>query len=152
MKSINGKAIYMIDGVQTVIEKVKGNVAKGYIVQGDLSLTPCYVVKENNQFAHGETLKEAFEALQEKLYDDSTEEERIEKFKEHFADYGKKYPAKELFTWHHILTGSCKAGRMAFCRDRNVDLETDSYTIYEFIAMTENSYGGGIIKKLKEDI
>ena len=35
-------------------------------------------------------MHEAFASLQEKLYDDSTEEERLEAFKKHFQDFTKK--------------------------------------------------------------
>ena len=148
IKSINGNNVYRIDGVPTIIVSVRNNIAKGFILQTDLSLTPCYIVKENNKFAHGNTLREAFEALQEKLYDDSTEEERIERFKEHFVDFSKKYTANELFIWHHILTGSCKAGRESFCRDKGINIEKDTFTIYEFIELTKNSYNGEIIRKI----
>lgn len=116
VKSINGNPIYVVDNIPTIITNVKGNIAKGFILDSDLSLTPCFIVKENNQFSHGNTLHEAFESLQEKLYDDSTEEERIFKFKEHFSDFSKKYSAKDLFIWHHILTGSCKFGRESFVK------------------------------------
>ena len=150
VKTFCGKRVYLIDGVQTIIESVRGNVAKGYILQNDLTLTRCCVVRENDKFAHGSTLREAYEALQEKLYDDSTEKERILKFRNHFPDFSKKYPARELFIWHHVLTGSCKAGREAFCRDRGIDVDKDEFTIHEFIGLTENSYNGDIIKKLKE--
>ena len=143
-----GKKVYSIDGLQTVIESVRGNIAKGYILQSGLTLTPCHVVKGNGKFAHGNTLREAFEALQEKLYDDSTEEQRLQKFREHFPDFSKEYPAKELFVWHHVLTGSYKAGREAFCRDNGIDIKNDTFTIYEFVALTRNSYGGETIKKL----
>ena len=143
-----GKKVYIIDNIQTIVESVRGNIAKGYILQSDLTLAPCYVVKENGKFAHGYTLREAFEALQEKLYDDSTEEERLQKFREHFIDFSKKYPARELFAWHHVLTGSCKAGREAFCRDNGIDIDKDTFTIHEFIRLTKNSYGGETIKKL----
>ena len=148
IKSINGNNVYRIDGVPTIIVSVRNNIAKGFILQTDLSLTPCYTVKENNKFAHGNTLREAFEALQEKLYDDSTEEERIERFKEHFVDFSKKYTANELFIWHHILTGNCKAGRESFCRDKGINIEKDTFTIYEFIELTKNSYNGEIIRKI----
>ena len=148
IKSFCGKEVYLIDGMQTIIESVRGNIAQGYILQSDLTLTPCHVVKENGKFAHGNTLREAFEALQEKLYDDSTEEERLQKFREHFPDFSKEYPAKELFVWHHVLTGSCKAGRESFCRDNGIDIENDTFTIHEFVALTRNSYGGETIKKL----
>ena len=148
VKSINGNPIYVVDNIPTIITNVKGNIAKGFILDSDLSLTPCFIVKENNQFSHGNTLHEAFESLQEKLYDDSTEEERIFKFKEHFSDFSKKYSAKDLFIWHHILTGSCKFGREIFCKDRNIDINKDEFTIYEFIDLTKDSYMGEIIKKL----
>ena len=151
IKSFCGKKVYLIDDVQTIIEYVRNNIARGYILRNDLTLIPCYVVKGNNQFAHGRTIHEAFEALQEKLYDDSTEEERIQKFREHFTDFGKKYPAKDLFTWHHILTGSCKTGRESFCKDNGIDIENDTFTIYEFIELTKNSYKGDIIKKLNDN-
>ena len=76
IKSINGNSIYVVDNIPTIITNVKGNIAEGFILQSDLSLTPCFIAKENNQFSHGNTLHEAFESLREKLYDDSTEEER----------------------------------------------------------------------------
>ena len=148
VKSVNGNTIYIVDNIPTIITNVKGNIAKGFIFQSDLSLTPCFIVKGNNQFSHGSTLHEAFESLQEKLYDDSTEEERIDKFKEKFSDFSKKYSAKELFVWHHILTGSCKAGRESFCRDKGIDVDNDKFTVYEFIELTKNSYGGEVIRKL----
>ena len=148
IKSINGNSIYVVDNIPTIITNVKGNIAKGFILQSDLSLTPCFIAKENNQISHGNTLHEAFESLREKLYDDSTEEERILKFKEHFSDFSRKYSAKDLFIWHHVLTESCKAGREAFCKDKGIDVDNDRFTVYEFIELTKNSYGGEIIRKL----
>lgn len=152
LKSIDGKTIYLIDSVQTIIESVRNNIARGYIVNSDLTLTPCYVVKGNDKFAHGNTLREAFDALQEKLYDDSTEEERIKAFLDKFTNVYKKYPAKDLFHWHHVLTGSCKTGREAFCRDKGIDLENDSFTIRQFVDLTKDSYGGETVKKLLDYI
>ena len=152
LKSIDGKTIYNIDNVQTIIESVRNNIARVYIVNSDLTLTPCYVVKGNDKFAHGNTLREAFDALQEKLYDDSTEEERIKAFLDRFTNVYKRYPAKDLFHWHHVLTGSCKAGREAFCRDKGIDLENDSFTIRQFVDLTKDSYGGETVKKLLDEV
>ena len=39
-------------------------------------------------------------------------------------------------------------GRKIFIRDNNLSLD-DEYTVDEFIAITENSYGSEIIKQLK---
>lgn len=150
IQAISKRPVYQIDGVPTILNHIHGDIAEGFILQSDLTLTPCYVVKENGKFAHGATLREAFDALQEKLYDDCTEDERLTAFKKHFPVFDKKYPAREFFTWHHVLTRSCKAGREAFCRDRGIDLDKDRYTVYEFILQTKDSYGGHIIQRLIE--
>jgi len=152
IKSLNGKPVYIIDNMPTIIETVRGNIAKGFIVQSDLTLTPCYIVKENDEFAHGDTPHDAFMSLQEKLYDNSTDEERIAKFNEHFADRSRKYPAKELFVWHHVLTGSCRTGRRAFCKDRGIDVDNDEFSVDEFIEITKNAYGGNVIRLLKQKL
>lgn len=147
IKSFDGKDVFLIDGIQTIITAIFGNVAKGYILENDLTLTPCYVAKSGNTFAHGNTLKEAIDALREKLFDDMPEEDRIaEFFKTHSP--GVKYPAKDLFVWHNRLTGSCEAGRMSFARSHDIDLENDTFTIEEFVSLCKDSYGGETIKKL----
>ena len=148
IKTFNGDKVYIIDGIHTITKHIHDNVAKGYILNDDFTLTETFVAKENGKFAHGETLHDAFASLQEKLYDVSTEEERIEAFKKHFPDFTKKVSAKELFYWHHVLTGSCKQGRLSFCINKGIDIDKDAYTIYEFIELTKNSYNGNIIKKL----
>ena len=50
------------------------------------------------------------------------------------------------------MTGSCKAGREAFCRDKGIDLENDSFTIRQFVDLTKDSYGGDTVKKLLDYI
>ena len=148
LKMIDGKEIYQIDGVPTVITHIKLNLAKGFIVQNDLTLTPCYVVKGNGYFAHGETVKQAREALQSKIFENMDTDEAIEKFLETFKK-GQTYPGKDFFLWHHYLTGSCEMGRNSFVKDKGLNLE-DKYTVDEFISLCEDSYGGEIIKQLKE--
>ena len=56
--------------------------------------------------------------------------------------------AKTLFNWHYLLTGSCETGRISFCMNNNIDIENDSFSIYEFIELTKNSYGSETINKL----
>ena len=149
VKEVNGDTVYIVDVVPTIIKSVRDNIAQGFILQRDLTLTPCYVVKEQNRFAHGETLHDAFSALQEKLYDDSTEEERIEAFRKKFPKYDTPYPNRDLFAYHHVLTGSCRMGRESFCKDKGIDLD-GSTTVREFIELTKGSYGGDVICKLPE--
>ena len=149
VKDINGNHVYIVDGIQTIIKSVRSNIAQGFVLQSDLTLKPCYIVKELNKFAHGNTLHDAFSALQEKLYDDSTEEERIEAFRKKFPEYDTHYPNCDLFTYHHVLTGSCQMGRESFCKDKGIDLD-GSTTVREFVELTKGSYGGDVICKLPE--
>ena len=147
IKSFNGEPTYRIDGVNTLIRSVRGNTAHGAIVNNDLTLTPCYIVKQENVFAHGETLREAMEALREKLFEDMPENERIEMFLRE-TDCGKTYPTQYFYNWHHRLTGSCDMGRKQFARDHGVDLEHGMMTLMEFLELTKDAYGGDVIRKV----
>ena len=147
VKEINGHAVYEIDNTRTIITSIHGNVAQGFILEHNTKLVPCYIARDNNHFAHGKTLREAFSSLQEKLYDDSTEEERIRAFKRKFPSYDTKYSNQDLFVYHHVLTGSCRMGRESFANSRGISL-SDKTTVREFVQLTKDAYGGDIIKKL----
>lgn len=117
-------------------------------MRADLTLEPCYVFKQDNIFAHGGTLREAHTALMDKLLEKMPIEDRVAAFVDaHQAE--KSYSNTDFFEWHHRLTGSCKAGREAFAADHQVNMGSAS-TVSEFIALTENAYGGDIIRQLKE--
>ena len=59
IKFFCGNPVYYIDGIPTIITAVFGPFAKGYILGRFLTLTPCYIAKQESHFAHGETLSEA---------------------------------------------------------------------------------------------
>ena len=147
IKSFNGEPVYRIDGVNTLIHSVRGNTAHGAILNADLTLTPCYIVKQDNVFAHGETLREAMEALRDKLFEDMPEDERIAMFLRE-TDCGKTYPTQYFYDWHHRLTGSCDMGRKQFAYDHGVDLEHGMMTLAEFLELTKDAYGGDVIRKV----
>lgn len=151
IKAINGFPVYMVDDVPTIINRIHGSVAKGAILKSDLTLEKCYVVKQGNTFAHGQTLREAMSALTDKLFEDMPEEERIAEFiKSH--KWGKKYPSADYYEWHHKLTGSCDMGRSEFAESHGYKLTDDELlTVDEFIKLTENSYGSSTIRKLKAE-
>lgn len=94
-------------------------------------------------------MHDAFIALQEKLYDYSTEEERIEAFVKKFPDYDTPYSNRDPFTYHHVLTGSCRFGRDSFCKDKGINLD-GSTTVREFVSLTKDSYGSETICKLPQ--
>ena len=147
IKSFNREIVYRIDGVNTLIRSVRGNTAHGAIVNNDLTITPCYIVKQDNVFAHGETLREAMEALRDKLFEDMPEDERIDTFLRE-TDREKAYPTQYFYGWHHRLTGSCDMGRKRFARDHGVDLEHGMMTLTEFLELTKDAYGGDVIRKV----
>ena len=147
--SFNGNKVYYIDGVATVIEKVHLNLAKGFIVNNDLTTEACFIAKGENKFAHGATAKEARKALQDKIFEAMDTEEKIEAFIKAFK-IGIKYPAKVFYDWHHKLTGSCELGRNAFVKNHGIDLEKGEYTVEEFIEKTKQDFGGDIICQLEE--
>jgi len=147
--NVNGMTIHIIDGVQTVLTAVHGNVAKGFVLQGDLTLKPCCVAKGNGLFAHGETLRDAMQALTDKMFDDMPEEERIAEFIKAHPDKEQLYPHKDLFDWHHRLTGSCEMGRKAFMKDNGFEMDGSS-TVTFFIEKTRNAYNGSVIRNLEK--
>lgn len=148
----NGKTVYQIDDVPTIISRVYGNVAKGYILNNNLTLSPCYIAKGQNMFAHGETLRKAVEALQEKIYANMDSDTVIEMFLNEFNDSNKKYPAHDFYIWHNRLTGSCEMGRKKFISDHGYDINNDTFTVQEFINITKNDFGGDVIRKLEKTL
>lgn len=149
IKSYNCKSVYLVDGIQTIITAVKGNLAKGYIVNSDLTLTSCYIAENGNKFAHGKTLKEAVSALQDKILEDMSEEERVSAFME-CHNYDGIYPVSDLYDWHHRLTGSCEMGRQQFAKDHGIDLDGEM-SVKTFIELTKSAYGGEVIKQLEKE-
>ncbi len=148
--SFCGQKVYQIDGVPTLIDHVHRNASKGRILRDDLSTEACYIVKQGSFFAHGKTLRAAMDALRDKLFEDMPEDERIAEFvKAH--KWGKQYPSADYYDWHHRLTGSCDMGRSEFAKRHGYRLTDDELlTVEEFIKLTENSYGGSVIRKLRE--
>ena len=149
IKALNGNIVDYIDSVPTIITQVRGNIACGYIVKKDLTLSPCYIAKVGNSFAHGDTLKEAVADAEAKEMEDMPIEERIKKFVETFGSLDSEHTGKEFYAWHHILTGSCRMGRDEFCKAHNVDL-TKKYTVKYFLDLTKGSYGSNVIKQVRD--
>ena len=144
---LNGLKLHRIDGAPTALFSIHGNAAKGAILQKDLTLKPCFVVKGSGYFAHGDTLRDAMNALTDKNMKDMPEDERIAAFVEAHPEYRKPYPNRDLFDWHHKLTGSCEMGRNAFVSDNGLSLDGET-TVEQFVELTRNAYGGGTIRKL----
>ena len=148
IKTFSGERVHRIDGVDTLIDSIHGNIAKCRILRKDLSTTNCYVAKVGNFFGHGYTIHNAVRAAQDKYNENRPLSERI-------ADFIAKHPTldsvcknSELFEAHHTLTGSCLMGRREFARDHEIDVENGSMTVAEFIELTKDSYGSNAVRQL----
>ncbi len=146
--SIYGRKVYYIDGMATLVDSVHGQYAMGHLVNSDLTLTPCYIARNGDYFAHGDTLQAAVRDAEAKALKNEPVEQRIERFRASYPDADMVISNTELYKWHNILTGSCEAGRQAFAREHCIDVETGSMTVREFIDLTLNAYGGQVIKQL----
>jgi hypothetical protein len=60
--------------------------------------------------------------------------------------------AQYFYDWHHRLTGSCDMGRRQFARDHGIDVDSDTMTLREFLALTKDAYGGSVIRKAMENL
>ena len=150
IKTLNGNIVDYIDYVPSIITQVHGNIACGYIVKADLTLESCFIAKVGNSFAHGKTLKNAVADAKAKEAKRLPIEKRIEKFREVFGSLDSEHTGKEFYEWHHILTGSCRIGRDEFCKSHNIGF-TKMYSVKYFLDITEESYGGDIIKLIRKE-
>ena len=151
IKEYDGKRVYIIDGVPTMLTNVVGNIAKGYVVREDLSLHPCFVARSGDFFSHGVTAREALLDARAKYEENRPEEDRIKLFMEEYPSLDSIAACSDLFRWHHTLTGSCTMGRKEFVAAHGIDVEKDSMTVGNFIAQTRVSFGGDVIKRLEEE-
>ena len=147
IKAYNGRKVYPVDGVPTLIDQVRGDIARGFMIRGDLTLRPCFVARVGDSFAHGYTLREAVLSAEEKVLKDAPLKERIARFLAAFPDPDKSVPFRDLYDWHHVLTGSCRIGRDAFTVHHGLDTSAE-YTPRYFINITRNAYGHNAIRQL----
>ena len=148
VKEFNGRKVYDIDSMSTLIYAVRGNVAKGAILCRDMTLKDCWIAKRGNFFSHGDTLHEAVEAVEAKWMENRPLDERIAEFARTHPSLDEPYG--DLFDWHHILTGSCEFGRRQWCEEHGYK-PTDSITLRTFLTETVGNYGGDVIRRVGKE-
>ena len=147
---VGAHRIYNVDGMPTAIYSIHGSYARGGVLQQDFTFKPCYIARVGDSFAHGDTLRQAMADARTKELRNKPAEERVGQLLSTYPDPEALIPAKELFDWHNILTGSCLFGRRQFCAERGIDVEHDSYTLRDFVKLTKDSYGGEVIRMIEE--
>ena len=144
-KYFNKQRVFYVDTIPTLINHIHRNIAKGFIIS-DLTLKETYIAKGHNLFAHGKTIKEAINSLQEKIYANLNPEEAMQEFKKHFNN-ADSYSGEEFFAWHSIVTGSCFQGREEFVKTKGLDVHA-KYTVKQFLEICKGAYGWNVLKEL----
>ena len=146
IKQFNGEDVYYIDGLPCIFDSIKGNFAQARFINNDFSLKPCYIAKEGNFFAHGDSLAEALSGARQKYNENRPLSERIASFKEVYPSLESEGTGEDFYSWHHVLTGSCEFGRREFCKQHEIELNA-TYTAGYFLELTKNSFGSDAIKQ-----
>lgn len=141
LRKYNNRDVIYVDGLATVVESVHKNIIKGFILGDDFSEEKTFVAQNNGYTAHGKTIKDALKAAEDKFFNSLGFESKKQKFLKNFSEKNKKYPAKDFFDWHFYLTGSCLQGRLSFVKEKNIDIEKDSFTVEEFFELTKGVFG-----------
>ena len=101
-----------------------------------------YIAKDDNVFAHGETLKDARKSLLYKLSDRDTSPFKDWKL----TDVKSK---KELIRAYRAITGACEFGTKQFCESVKLPAKA---TVAKAIELTKGQYGNETFKKFFEEL
>ena len=150
IEEFEGHKVYVIDGVPTCITQVKGDLAKGFTIKYNAVKVTCFVARCDGFFAHGETAHDAMRDAREKAMEAKPLSDKIADIVKAHPDPDAEVYCSELFSLHHVLTGSCEFGRRQFCERHGIDVENDKMTLRKFCELTRNEYGGEAVKALAE--
>jgi hypothetical protein len=146
----SGKPVFYVDSIPCVFVSVHDAWAAVLIInRNDFTSKPAFIARQDGFFAHGETIREAFAAVTEKVMDNMDFDEKKKSFVEKFPSLTDDYPTMDFFSWHHVVTGSCDLGRKSFANEKGIDL-SGMMTVSRFFELTRNAYGGERIKELEE--
>ena len=106
-----------------------------------------FLGKFENVIAHGDTIRDAITDAKTKYFSQLDFEKIKEMFLKEFSKK-EKMSVKELYDWHGLLTGSCRFGRSEFQKKKHHLKDTDELTLGQFVALTQDAFGGLRIKEL----
>lgn len=134
----NGVRYIKVDDILSIIDSHHGNVYHTHQVGYDKEL---YIVTDGeNNWAHGETLKEAKLDLIYKISDRDTSA-----YKNMSLDDALTF--EEAIVAYRTITGACSAGTRDFIEHRLPEPRKKTYTIGEIIDFTDNEYGSDKFKE-----
>ena len=124
------------DSILSKIISQKGNIYK-VINHGETEIS--YLVKKDDIYSHGKTLKEARDSLIYKLSNRDTSK---------YKDYTLKtvLSHEEAIQMYMCITGSCSSGTRYFVEQMQDKIKS-KYTVLELIELTQGQYGNDEFKK-----
>lgn len=134
----NGVRYIKVDDILSIIDSHHGNVYRTHQVGYDKEL---YIITDGeNNWAHGETLKEAKLDLIYKISDRDTSA-----YKNMSLDDILTF--EEAIVAYRTITGACSAGTRDFIEHRLPEPHQKTYTIGEIIELTTDEYGSDEFKE-----
>lgn len=136
---IDGKKIECIiaDGILSKVVKKRGNVFR-VINHGETSIS--YLIKNDDIFAHGASLKDAKESLKYKI-----SSRDVSAFEKYTLD--DELDLITLIRAYRAITGACELGTRYFCEKHKLP---EKMTVREAVELTEGQYNHELFKKFFE--
>lgn len=150
LKKFKGNEVYYIDNIPCYFLAIKRNTAKVQVIKNDFTTELQYISKQGSLFAHGKTKDESLQSVLDKHFASLSFSEKKSEFVLKFKK-NETYKAQIFFDWHHILTGSCKYGRLDFIQSRGIKLDSEM-SVIDFLTITQSEYNGNIIKEILSEI
>ena len=136
--SFKKKGLIKIDGILSwLISKKKAAQLIVFKVKIVGKLNISFVVQRNDQFSHGNTVKEATESLRYKLSDRDTT--RFKKW-----TLKTKVSVEDAIQAYRAITGACELGVKGFCESIKVP---KNVSVLEVIKLTKGKYGNEEFEK-----
>ena len=121
----------IVDNILSKVISRKGNILK---VQNHKETKESYIVKDEDIYSHGETIKEARDSLVYKISSKDTS-----MYKDLTLD--SILPKDECIKMYRVITGACESGTKYFVSKQEPSKIKDKYSISELIELTKGQYG-----------
>lgn len=136
-----------IKGHLTHIDEMSDTEARGFYLGRTGRKIPFFALKAGNQIGIGCSYAHAADALMFQQMHKIPVDQRISDFVKTHKSH-ELYTVENLWDWHRKLTFSCYSGGEEFRDSHGLKMDT-IMSVQHFILITENYFGGEIIRQLK---
>lgn len=149
MREIFGKRVYRVDGIQCIFKSVHKDWA---VVEVDLlgERKTLFLAKLGGFISHGNSIREAFEQLQDKVVALIHYEENKALFMKRFPKMDKKYANSDLIRWHSKVFGACDEGTALFLKEKRIPYFGKT-TLVEFFDTIRGGFHSWLVADLENE-